>query len=58
MSLKRQFAKLRAPLGRRKAADDLVKEMRAHLRMEEQGNLEVGMSSEELTMRRCGDSAT
>jgi hypothetical protein len=58
MSLKRQFAKLRAPFRRREPADDLAEEIRVHLRMEEQENLEAGMSPEEAhyaALRRFGN---
>jgi putative ABC transport system permease protein len=58
MSLNRQLAKLRALLARRKPADDLAEEIRAHLQMEEQENLESGMSAEEAhyaALRRFGN---
>jgi putative ABC transport system permease protein len=41
MSWNRQLAKLCALLTRRKPADDLAEEIRSHLRMEEQENLEA-----------------
>jgi len=58
MSLKRQVAKLRALLAGRKPTDDLGEEIRAHLEMEEQENLESGMSPEEAhyaALRRFGN---
>ena len=60
MSWKRQFAKLRARLTRRQAGGDLEEQIRFHLRMEEQENLEAGMSPEEAryaALRRFGNVA-
>jgi predicted permease len=58
MSMRRQFAKLRSIFAARKPADDLGEEIRAHLNMEEQENLELGMSPEEAryaALRRFGN---
>ncbi|HEV2424401.1 MAG TPA: ABC transporter permease [Terriglobia bacterium] len=58
MSWRIQFARLRAIFARRKPADDLAEEIRAHLQMEEQESLESGMSSEEAhyaALRRFGN---
>jgi predicted permease len=58
MSLNRPFAKLGALFARRKPADDLAEEIRGHLRMEEQENLEAGLSAEEAhyaALRRFGN---
>ncbi len=46
MSWRRELAKLGALLLRRKPVDDLEEEIRLHLRMEEQEDLESGMSPE------------
>jgi predicted permease len=46
MSWKRQIAKLHGFFGRRRRAADLDDELRTHLAMEEQENLEAGMSAE------------
>jgi hypothetical protein len=59
MNWKRQIAKLRALFARRKPTDDLEEEIRSHLRMEEQENLESGMSPEEAhyaALRRFGNA--
>ena len=58
MSLKRQFAKFRVTFARRKTADDLTDEIRSHLQMEQQENLESGMSPDEAhyaALRRFGN---
>ncbi|HXJ91720.1 MAG TPA: ADOP family duplicated permease, partial [Terriglobia bacterium] len=58
MTWKRQFAKLRAFLAGRRPVADLAEEIRAHLRMEEQENLEAGMPAEEAhyaALRRFGN---
>src|SRR5579863_4546593 len=58
MSLKRQFAKLRALISRGKPSDDLAAEIHAHLLIEEQENLEAGMSADEAhyaALRRFGN---
>ena len=58
MSLRRDLSKLAALFRRRKPADDLEEEIRAHLAMEEQENLESGMSPEEAhyaALRRFGN---
>jgi hypothetical protein len=47
MSWRRHVAKLGARFRRPKQIDELEEEIRAHLRMEEQENLEAGMSPEE-----------
>jgi predicted permease len=47
MSWRRQVAKSRALFRLRKPADDLEEEIRAHLAMEEQENIESGMPPEE-----------
>jgi len=47
MSLKRQVAKLRALCKGRRPVDDLEEEIRSHLRMEEQENLEAGLAPDE-----------
>ena len=47
MSLRRGLSKLGALFRRRKPVDDLAEEIRAHLEMEEQENLESGMTPEE-----------
>jgi putative ABC transport system permease protein len=47
MSWRRQLAKFGALFRRRKPADDLAEEIRSHLEMEEQENLESGMPPEE-----------
>jgi len=60
MSWKRQFARLRALFARRKPGDDLDAEIRCHLRIEEQENLDAGMSPEEahyVALRRFGNAA-
>ena len=58
MSWRRQLAKLGALFRRPKPVDDLEEEIRSHLRMEEQENLEGGMSPEEAryaALRRFGN---
>jgi putative ABC transport system permease protein len=58
MSLRREFSKLGALFRRRKPADDLAEEIRSHLEMEEQENLESGMTPEEAhyaALRRFGN---
>jgi putative ABC transport system permease protein len=58
MRWRRELAKLGALFRRRKPADDLAEEIRAHLRMEEQENLESGMTPEEAhyaALRRFGN---
>ena len=47
MSLRREFSKLGALFRRRKPGDDLAEEIRSHLEMEEQENLESGMPPDE-----------
>ncbi len=58
MTWKRQFARFRALFARQKPSDDLGEEFRAHLAMEEQDNLEAGMSPDEAhyaALRRFGN---
>jgi len=58
LSLRRRLSKLGALFRRRKPADDLEEEIRAHLEMEEQENLESGMPPEEAhyaALRRFGN---
>ena len=58
MSLRRELAKLGALFRRRKPVDDLAEEIRSHLEMEEQENLESGMPPEEAhyaALRRFGN---
>jgi predicted permease len=58
VSWRLQLAKLGALFRRRKPADDLEEEIRSHLAMEEQENLEAGMPPEEAhyaAMRRFGN---
>ncbi len=58
MTLRRELAKLGALFRRRKPADDLAEEIRAHLAMEEQENLERGMPPDEAhyaALRRFGN---
>lgn len=58
MSWRRHFAKFGALLHRSKAPDDLEKEIRAHIAIEEQENLEAGMPPEEAhyaALRRFGN---
>ena len=58
MGLRRQLAKFGALFRRRKPADDLAEEIRTHLDMEEQENLESGMPREEAhyaALRRFGN---
>jgi predicted permease len=58
MSLRRDLSKLAALFRRRKPADDLAEEIRAHLAMEEQENLESGIPPEEAhyaALRRFGN---
>jgi hypothetical protein len=58
MSWRRQVAKLGALFRRLKPVDDLEEEMRSHLRMEEQENLESGMPPGEAhyaALRRFGN---
>jgi predicted permease len=47
MSWRRELSKIKALLGRSQPAGDLDEEIRAHLNMEVQENLEAGMSREE-----------
>jgi predicted permease len=58
MSWRRELAKLGALFRRRKPVDDLAEEIRAHLAMEEQENLESGMAPQEAhyaALRRFGN---
>ena len=58
MSLRRGFSKLGALFRRRRPVDDLAEEIRSHLEMEEQENLESGMTPEEAhyaELRRFGN---
>jgi predicted permease len=58
MSLRRDLSKLAALFRRRKPVDDLGEEIRAHLAMEEQENLESGMPPDEAhyaALRRFGN---
>jgi predicted permease len=58
MSLRREFSKLGALFRRRKPGDDLAEEIRSHLEMEEQENLESGMPPDEAhyaALRRFGN---
>jgi predicted permease len=58
MRIRREFSKLRALFRRLKPADDLEEEIRAHLEMEAQENLESGMPPEEAhyaALRRFGN---
>jgi predicted permease len=58
MSFQRVISKLGAFFRRRKPVDDLAEEIRAHLEMEEQENLESGMPPEEAhyaALRRFGN---
>src|SRR6266404_1725238 len=58
MSRRRHFAKFGALLRRPKPVADLEEEIRAHLRMEEQENLESGMPPDEAhyaALRRFGN---
>jgi predicted permease len=58
MSWRRELAKLGALFRLSKPVDDLAEEIRAHLRMEEQENLESGMPPEEAhyaALRRFGN---
>ncbi|HLW79547.1 MAG TPA: permease prefix domain 1-containing protein, partial [Terriglobia bacterium] len=58
MSWRREVAKLGALFRPRKPADDLDEEIRAHLKMEEQENLESGMPPDEAhyaALRRFGN---
>jgi predicted permease len=58
MNWKRQIAKVQALFARRKPVDDLAEEIRSHLRMEEQENLESGMPPDEAhdaALRRFGN---
>jgi predicted permease len=60
VSWKRRFAKLRALFAGRQPADDLEEEIRTHLGMEEQENLESGMPPDEAhyaALRRFGNVA-
>jgi macrolide transport system ATP-binding/permease protein len=59
MTLRRELAKLGALFRRRKPLDDLTEEIRAHLAMEEQENLESGMTPDEAhyaALRRFGNA--
>jgi len=47
MSWRREFSKIQELFRRQKPADDVEEEIRSHLEMEEQENLESGMSQEE-----------
>ncbi len=58
MSWRRQRTKLGALFRRPRPVSDLDEEIRSHLRMEEQENLEAGMSRKKLTMQRCAGSGT
>jgi predicted permease len=58
MSCRREVAKFGALFRRRKPVDDLAEEIRSHLEMEEQENLESGMPPEEAhyaALRRFGN---
>jgi predicted permease len=58
MTLKRQIAKFRGLFGRRRRASELGEEFYSHLAMEEQENIESGMSPEEAhyaALRRFGN---
>ncbi|MGO9269635.1 MAG: permease prefix domain 1-containing protein [Terriglobia bacterium] len=58
MSWKRQIAKVLALFAGRKPVDDLEEEIRSHLGMEEQENLESGMPRDEAhyaALRRFGN---
>src|SRR5271157_2050372 len=58
MSWRRELAKFGALFRRRKPVDDLEEEIRAHLAMEEQENLESGMPRDEAhyaALRRFGN---
>ncbi|MFZ0963024.1 MAG: ABC transporter permease [Terriglobia bacterium] len=58
MSWRREISKFAALFRRRKPVDDLAEEIRAHLAMEEQENLESGMAPEEAhyaALRRFGN---
>ncbi|HEV2424402.1 MAG TPA: ABC transporter permease [Terriglobia bacterium] len=58
MSWRTQFAKLRALFVRRKPANELADEIRSHLRLEEQENIEAGMPASEAryaALRRFGN---
>ena len=58
MSWHRELAKLGALFRRRKPTDDLAEEIRSHLEMEEQENLESGMPPDEAhyaALRRFGN---
>ena len=58
MSWRRELAKFGALFRRRKPVDDLAEEIRSHLEMEEQENLESGMPPEEAhyaALRRFGN---
>jgi predicted permease len=60
MSWRRDLAKVVALFRRPKTTDELEEEIRAHLQMEEQENLESGMSAEEAryaALRRFGNVA-
>jgi predicted permease len=60
MTLRRELSKLGALLRRRKPAEDLEEEIRSHLAMEEQENLESGMPPDEAhyaALRRFGNVA-
>ncbi|MGA8596519.1 MAG: ABC transporter permease [Bryobacteraceae bacterium] len=58
MSWRREFSKFQGLFHRHKPADDVEEEVRFHLKMEEQENLESGMSQEEAhyaAVRRFGN---
>jgi hypothetical protein len=58
MSWRREVTKLSALFRRSRPIDDLEEEIRSHLEMEEQENLEVGMPPEEAhyaALRRFGN---
>ena len=60
MSWRREFSKIQGLFRRYKPADDVEEEVRFHLKMEEQENLESGMSQEEAhyaAVRRFGAAA-
>jgi putative ABC transport system permease protein len=59
MSWRREISKLNELFRRQEAAEDVNEEIRCHLKMEEQENLEAGMSQEEArysAMRRFGNA--
>jgi len=60
MSWRREFSKLQSLFRRKKPTSDLEEEIRSHIRMEEQENVEGGMSPEEAkyAARRRFDNVT